>query len=65
MASGDYPASFAVEGGLKDARFIGASAGDAAPLTAVTADRLAALVAAGHGDEDIAALARRSEANDG
>lgn len=61
MASGDYPASFAVDGALKDARFIAASAGDAALLTAVTAERLAALVAAGHGGDDVAALARTAD----
>ncbi|WP_148575545.1 NAD(P)-dependent oxidoreductase [Nocardioides caldifontis] len=58
MTAGDYPAAFAVDGGLKDARFIVGSAGATAPLTAVTVERLAALSAAGHGDEDIAALAR-------
>jgi 3-hydroxyisobutyrate dehydrogenase len=57
MRAGDYPASFAVDGGLKDARFIVAEVGDTALLTAVTAERLAAASSAGHGDDDIAALA--------
>jgi 3-hydroxyisobutyrate dehydrogenase len=64
MRAGDYPASFAVDGGLKDARFIAAAAGDAAPLTAVTAEQLAAASAAGHGDDDIAALARSVAGDD-
>ncbi|GAA3774503.1 NAD(P)-dependent oxidoreductase [Plantactinospora mayteni] len=57
MAAGDYPASFAVDGGVKDAGFVVAEAGAAAPLTAVTLDLLRAASAAGHGDDDIAALA--------
>ncbi|GAB6987768.1 NAD(P)-dependent oxidoreductase [Nocardioides pyridinolyticus] len=57
MAAGEYAASFAVDGGLKDARYIVAAAGEAAPLTAVTAERLEAASEAGHGDHDIAALA--------
>ncbi|MGW3607306.1 MULTISPECIES: NAD(P)-dependent oxidoreductase [unclassified Micromonospora] len=57
MAAGDYPLSFAVDSGIKDARFILAAAGDAAPLTAVTLELLATASAAGHGGDDIAALA--------
>jgi 3-hydroxyisobutyrate dehydrogenase len=57
MTTGDFPTSFAVDGGLKDARLVMDAAGEAARLTAVTADLLDATSRAGHGHDDIAALA--------
>lgn len=57
MSAGDFPASFAVDGGLKDARLLLAAVDGSAPLTAVTADLLAGASASGHGGDDIAALA--------
>ena len=61
IVAGDFTSAFAVNGGLKDARFIATAAAEAGievPLTSATGDLLAALVSEGYGAEDIAALGR-------
>lgn len=61
MVARDYSPAFAVDGGLKDVRLIGAAAADAGidvPLTAAAGARLESLSERGHGGDDIAALGR-------
>jgi 3-hydroxyisobutyrate dehydrogenase len=63
MRAGDYPPSFTLRLAAKDAGLIRDVAGDAGadlPLAAAVAERLAAAVDAGHGDEDMAATYRLS-----
>jgi 3-hydroxyisobutyrate dehydrogenase len=63
MADGEYPASFTLRLAAKDARLIEEAAERAGvdlPLARTVAERLAAGVEAGHGDEDMAATYRLS-----
>jgi 3-hydroxyisobutyrate dehydrogenase len=60
MLSGDYPASFPASLAAKDARLVVEAAGDAIDVAGAKAAlaHLEAVVAAGHGDEDMAVLYR-------
>ncbi|GAA1992500.1 NAD(P)-dependent oxidoreductase [Amycolatopsis minnesotensis] len=60
MRAGEYPASFTASNALKDLRLVLEAAGDRADLggAAAAMAHLKAVVDAGHGDEDMAALYR-------
>jgi 3-hydroxyisobutyrate dehydrogenase len=64
MDDGEYPASFTVRLAAKDTRLIAAAAeraGTDLPLVRAVAERYAAAVKAGHGEDDMAATYRLSE----
>jgi 3-hydroxyisobutyrate dehydrogenase len=60
MIDGEFPASFGAQLALKDAELVVEAGGDKVDLAGAraTRDHLAAVVDAGHGDEDMAALYR-------
>ena len=68
MDDGEYPASFTVRLAAKDARLIATAAeraGTDLPLVRAVADRYAAAVEAGYGEDDMAATYRLSAPDDG
>jgi len=59
ILDGDYSASFELQVARKDARLMLESAGDhPVPVLAAIAERMDALIAAGHGADDMAVMAR-------